>query len=386
MEREIRICEFCSKRLNITDALKVYSVDLQGSVCIICNRLMNNLERYSKMIIDELSNVEFDSFMVGSKLSRNLIENESEIMVKYGLKTLIPLKKAFNSELEKILANNLNKKIDKKNPDLVAVVDTVHNRVDLSIRSTYIYGEYQKLIRGIPQVRRICRRCKGIGCSRCNFEGKLYKESVQEIIEAPLIEETEAACSLFHGCGREDIDVRNLGWRPFVIELVSPRRRKVSLEEAERRINMSEKVRVRNLFLTFKESIRLVKEARPTKKYLALVTFEMPYKKEKISKLRELVGPVRQRTPTRVLHRRADLIRIRNVKDISYREIDERRIEITVSADSGLYVKEFITGDGGRTSPSVSQLVGCKVKDVELDVIEIEPIINSIPEIGFDGK
>jgi tRNA pseudouridine synthase 10 len=45
-------------------------------------------------------------------------------------------------------------------------------------------------------------------------------------------------------------------------------------------------------------------------------------------------------------------------------------MELIVVCESGLYVKEVVTGDEGRTNPSVSSLLGKESLPVFLDVLE----------------
>ena len=73
----------------------------------------------------------------------------------------------------------------------------------------------------------------------------------------------------------------------------------------------------------------------------------------------------------RVAHRRANKTRKRRVKKFSYKVIDSKRMQFRVRAESGLYIKELITGDDGRTQPNVSELINNKVKKLSLDVIKI---------------
>jgi tRNA pseudouridine synthase 10 len=44
---------------------------------------------------------------------------------------------------------------------------------------------------------------------------------------------------------------------------------------------------------------------------------------------------------------------------------------IFIKCEGGLYVKELITGDEGRTKPNLSELIGIPVQVVELDVLEV---------------
>jgi tRNA pseudouridine synthase 10 len=45
--------------------------------------------------------------------------------------------------------------------------------------------------------------------------------------------------------------------------------------------------------------------------------------------------------------------------------------DIVIRCEGGLYVKELISGDDKRTTPSLSALLGVNAKVEELDVLEI---------------
>ncbi len=46
-----------------------------------------------------------------------------------------------------------------------------------------------------------------------------------------------------------------------------------------------------------------------------------------------------------------------------------------MGCQGGLYVKELVSGDEGRTKPNLAENLGVKAKIAELDVIKIEGII-----------
>lgn len=47
------------------------------------------------------------------------------------------------------------------------------------------------------------------------------------------------------------------------------------------------------------------------------------------------------------------------------------RFTIELRTESGTYIKEWVEGDGGRTDPNLSQLVGAPLTVEALDVLEI---------------
>ena len=78
-----------------------------------------------------------------------------------------------------------------------------------------------------------------------------------------------------------------------------------------------------------------------------------------------------QRTPQRVEHRRADLVRKRTIYWVKAENIGEDTFELTLETESGTYVKEFVSGDEGRTQPNFSDTLGTKCVVETLDVIAI---------------
>jgi tRNA pseudouridine synthase 10 len=56
------------------------------------------------------------------------------------------------------------------------------------------------------------------------------------------------------------------------------------------------------------------------------------------------------------------------------KKLDSNRIELLVRCQGGLYVKELISGDDGRTKPSVSEVLGAGARCLELDVISVSEV------------
>jgi tRNA pseudouridine synthase 10 len=81
---------------------------------------------------------------------------------------------------------------------------------------------------------------------------------------------------------------------------------------------------------------------------------------------------IKQFTPTRVAHRRANKIRERHIYNCTIESVDGIIASLTLETESGTYIKEFVSGDNDKTQPNLSELIGipCKVK--ELDVIDVK--------------
>lgn len=342
--------------------------------CWVCNDLFKEVDRWAEKTFGAMSDYEYDNFLVGTKLTGLLAENEEIIWAESGTAFAEPLKTEMNREVGKRIEKLTGKRANLKNPQVVALLDLENDSVGLEVNSIYIYGRYKKLIRGIPQTRWPCRECGGKGCERCDNTGRMYAESVDELIKPHLIEAARCEDTAFHGAGREDIDALMLGdGRPFVVEAKHPHRRTFDLCALESAINTGSdgKIKVAGLKFVGRETVERLKSSKADKVYRLAIEHNTTQEKLKSSLdiLNESV--IRQKTPTRVLHRRADLERQRKVYSIELESFDENTAVIRVHCEGGLYVKELTSGDGGRTVPSIAGLAGTDAKVIELDVIKV---------------
>jgi tRNA pseudouridine synthase 10 len=353
----------------------IYSSNSKSSSdCVICLGLFANLQTICDTIIDHTNELEFSNFLVGCKLPHEIMEKEKETqnILQVNVESI---KKEFNREIGKILEEKLDKEVEFKNPELVIMVDMIRNKIQLQINPLFIEGRYKKMVRNIPQTKWPCRKCKGKGCEYCGHTGKMYQESVEELISPEVLKVTMGSDSKFHGAGREDIDVRMLGTgRPFVLEIKEPKKRFLDLVELENKINnyAKNKVEVDDLKITWKGRKGEIKNSstQTQKTYRALVKLDDEVSEEDLKKLNQL-KIIKQRTPLRVSHRRADKIRERQVNNLKVHKIDPFILELEILCEGGLYIKELISGDKNRTIPSVSSLLGIDARCVELDVVNV---------------
>jgi tRNA pseudouridine synthase 10 len=162
--------------------------------------------------------------------------------------------------------------------------------------------------------------------------------------------------------------------RPFVVELKKPRRRTIDLREAERRINeAAEGVEVSALEPADAKEVIRIKSARPEKSYRVSVVFQEGVTQARVEGAAgQLKGAhIHQRTPRRVAHRRADRTRRRKIQQIAVERWEPTGAVMVVTAEAGTYIKEFVTGDGGRTQPSLSDALGVPCRVDALDVIAV---------------
>lgn len=354
------------------------NINQDDADCVICGNIFDRIddELFGKIYnkIEHLG-VEFDTFLVGTSLDKAIKQNDDEISDSLDV-VVEPIKKELNRIIGSEIENNSNKEVSFEKQDIVINVDIrKKTKVRLQINPLFIEGKYNKYLRGIPQTKWPCTKCKGRGCDECNGTGKQYPESVEELLSERILEVTRGYEAKFHGAGREDIDVLMLGsGRPFVLEIKEPKIRKINLKELEEEINKSAEGKTAYHGLKFVERNRKaeIKVSSPDtyKVYKALVKCEEPYDKSKLKDLEKLYE-INQQTPIRVLRRRADKVRIKHVKELKSEVIDDYTFEITIKTEGGLYIKELISGDEGRSKPNVSEILGVNAVCAQLDVVEV---------------
>lgn len=360
------------------EVCETLDLDLEDRDCSICENVFDKItpelfERiYNKF---DYLDVEFETFEVGTIIHKEIKQRDDRLSNDLDLNPE-SIKKHLNRIIANEIASSRNKKIDLQRQDIVVNVNLKNNgKVRLQINPIYIEGRYNKYLRGIPQTKWPCSYCKGKGCEKCDGTGKQYPESVEELLSEHLLEETRGYVAKFHGAGREDIDVLMLGHgRPFVIEVKEPKTRTIDLNALEENVNQINKGKTRYTNLKYCSSSRKgeIKESSPDsyKIYKARVACDEVYDKSRLVDL-ESLDEIQQQTPLRVLRRRADKIREKHVKELSTEIIDDKTFEITVKTDGGLYIKELISGDEGRTKPNVSEILGVNAICEQLDVIEV---------------
>jgi tRNA pseudouridine synthase 10 len=342
--------------------------------CDVCRGLIKEIPKFSELVTSKLIPYEFNSFLVGSRVEPSVSEAEESLWVELGTQHAEPIKSEINREVGMILEAKLDKPVDFNKPDIVTIIDTAYDNVELQIAPLLIYGRYKKLVRGIPQTRWPCRWCMGKGCEKCGFKGRMYGKSVEEIVAVEVMKYSEGDEHAFHGMGREDIDVRMLGnGRPFVLEVRNPVKRTFDLGAVEDSINKGCEVHVSELRPSSSEEVVELKSAKPVKTYRVLARFKPTAVEEKF---KMVVGAFKgreidQRTPIRVAHRRADKVRKRKILDIEIKRLFDDMAELEVTAEAGTYIKELVHGDEGRTSPSVAEMLDAKSEVLEVDVIRI---------------
>jgi tRNA pseudouridine synthase 10 len=344
--------------------------------CWICHELFADIGTWAGRVVEALGGIEYTTFLIGTRVPPLMAESEELVWSELGLTGPEPLKSEMNREVGKAVSGRTGKEADLAHPDVVAILSIATGAVELEVSPLFFRGRYRKMERGIPQTRWPCRECQGAGCERCGFTGKMYPDSVEELIGRTAAEAFQARDAVLHGAGREDIDARMLGTgRPFVMELVAPRRRTVDLAALEEAVNTAAAGRVGVTIdgWSTRGEVETLKSEKAHKKYRISIEVEGGIARKELEEaLDRLKGAVvAQQTPARVVHRRADRIRERRVVDARVAGQEDGRFFLDVVGEAGLYVKELVSGDGGRTRPSLAGLLGRPARVIHLDVLEV---------------
>ena len=345
--------------------------------CFLCEDKFGNIGATVKQALTLLVAYEYTTFLVGIELPTEVEEREDEFKATFEVNHGENLRNEFGRLIGKKIAEANGKSVDFLKPEIVVLVNPYVETVKLQVNPLFASGRYRKLVRDIPQSKWFCSSCRGKGCKKCGWTGKMYPESVEEIIGKPFLDATGGEESSFHASGREDIDARMLGTgRPFVIEIAKPKKRFLNLEELRAAVNAfgEGKVQVSKLRVADRDRVRYLKKGESTQKeYRVLIEFEKKITAKDLHKLKEKLTNLKisQRTPIRVMHRRADLTRERYIYDVNIKKLKPKKAEMKIRCQGGLYVKELVTGDEGRTTPSVSEILKNKAKPITLDVLNV---------------
>jgi len=372
--------------------------------CWVCEGECRRYDWWAQQAATAVRSYEFDTYQIGSRVPPLLEENDRLLREDVGLDPEAGelLKSEFNREVGKRFGDRAGGEVDFGRPDVLVVCDLATDSVDVQVNSAFVYGRYRKLERGIPQTEWPCRDCNGTGlvhgeqCATCGGEGYLYTESVEELTAPVVRDAMKGESATFHGAGREDVDARMLGeGRPFVIEVTEPRTRTVDTDTLAADIDefADGKVEVRDLRLVSYGMVERVKEHDASKRYRMVVEFDEPVEGAVLTDaLSALSGAtIEQETPQRVSHRRAAKTRVREVhsadgallpagtetppdgfpRDDATPEAGNEAV-VDIHGEGGLYVKELISSDEGRTEPSLSGLLGVGATVTALDVLAVE--------------
>jgi tRNA pseudouridine synthase 10 len=161
--------------------------------------------------------------------------------------------------------------------------------------------------------------------------------------------------------------------RPFIFEVVGARNSDVDLGSLDARIAevCAGRIELTPFERVARERVAYWKEGQFSKVYRVCVQAAADVDRAAVQALVGRDLEILQRTPTRVSHRRADLERERGVTVVAAGDIGDREFVLDLRCVHGTYVKEWISGDEGRTKPSLSEILAVQCTCSQLDVLDI---------------
>ncbi|MFH1520921.1 MAG: tRNA pseudouridine(54/55) synthase Pus10 [Candidatus Micrarchaeota archaeon] len=358
----MQLCQICNGANGST---------FEAGQCYICEEKAMKTDEMITTAIRFLKDENATNFSISTIIPKDW-QNREEMVWDRKLSKAESIKNILNRKI--VSAINATGLIYDIDGDFRVVFNYYEGKIELQKNNMFIFGRYKKISAGLSQSRWRCPKCGGEGtnCNNCSGKGKCY-ESVEERIGEPIKEAAQAKDYVMHASGREDVDATNTAGRAFVFEIKEPSERKLNLVELTKIIGKSNEVEVCDLQVVRRKFIEMVTESHFDKTYDAEIEFGREITENDERKILELAGEtLLQQTPTRVAHRRANLVRHRKVKTIEVKNRDKNKATIIVKAEAGTYIKELISGDNGRTNPSISKLLGTSAVCKKLEVTKIE--------------
>ncbi len=310
--------------------------------------------------MERVKGIEYETFSTSLKLPESIVKEEESSFKRDGIIGKAATKTEMGRQIREELAKKSGKEMDLGG-DVTFMFDLEKNSVSVAINPVFLLCKYRKLKRGISQTR-----------------WDKYDNSVEGFIVKAAEELYNSTNAFLHGAGREDVDVRMLGdGRICTVEIVEPKKRDVDAREYEKKVKELSGGDVELVVIgqVPREYVWIAKEAHFEKEYEAEVEFEKELSEEELKKILG-IGELLQQTPVRVQHRRADLVRKRNVLGIELLEKNGKGARFRIKTQAGTYIKELINGDEGRTKPSFAEIAGCKARCITLDVIKVHEYIS----------
>ena len=350
--RQYNLCRCCLERHADTGRVK------PASPCYICRGLMDDVDSIADRLMNAISDYEFDTFVVGATLPTQIYEREDAMRARLKIRGKESIKNHLTRELGMRLVQLTKKRADYMKPDItISISVDKENNVEVVVKSRplVLAGRYTKKSRGLPQKQDKCLHCEGKGCDSCKYSGLSGYASVEGIIAKELIEMTKGDAPKFSWIGSEDQNSLVLGrGRPFSVRIFNPRKRDLG----DVRIKSSGV----SAALSVQEDI-LEPQARFMVKTKIHAKCENALAKQDLKKLNMLAG-------SEVSFENRFRLATKKIHSARARQLDSNQFTLTIAADGGLMIKQFVGGEE-YMKPNISEILGSKCECVTFDILEV---------------
>ena len=334
-----------------------------NSNCYICQGIMPSIEEFAQKVLEAIKSYEFETFLVGASVPSSIVEREDQLRSNFKLKGGESIKGDITRTIGTLISDRTGKRVSYRKPDLTILVKPAEGSLRISTKPVYLFGRYVKKRRGIPQKKRICKLCGGLGYKECEGTGLSPTLSVEKLLADKLMASFKARDVRFTWIGGEDTNSLVLGkGRPFFAELVDPMIR--SLSDFKPLYRSEAGVRLKELRVVNKPTER----PEFTVTVLARVRFS---KKVDEQVLKSLEEEFTDKTVTSFSSRKRRLVE-KKVHRLSVKRVRGRAVELEVVCDGGLSIRKLILGE---VSPSLADVLGFPIMLDEkrpFDVLDID--------------
>ena len=324
--------------------------------CYVCKNLFYNLDHFLKLMLGSSSNYVFNTYGVGIMIKPSIVDRDDFLRSKYKLKGIDSVKTDITKELIKLFSKKTNKMIDPLDPEVTFTLNLKDESCQLRSKSITVSGRYIKSKRGIPQKQKSCGNCSGKGCRICDFHGISEFDSVEGIISKLFFKKFGGTTAKFTWIGGEDNSSLVLGTgRPFFVKIKNPFKRKIRLYD--------EKLDFISLC-----NLKLVKESPKTSvSFNSMIKIKVisssQINSKKLKKLKDLPT-----TPI-VIYEKSGKRYEKKIFDVKYKKNSKNVFTMTITAEGGLPIKRFITGDD--VLPNISTIFDTPCTAQEFDFLDI---------------
>jgi tRNA pseudouridine synthase 10 len=350
--KQYQLCEWCFERHGGGRAKL-------GKQCYICRGLMDSLDLIADKIMDAVKGYEFKTFLVGATLPTHIYEREDAMRARLKIRGRESVKNQLTRELGMRLVRLTKKKVEYMRPDItISLAIDKENNVDVGVKSRplVVAGRYLKKSRGMPQKQDRCGNCEGRGCDSCEYTGLSGYGSVEGVIAKGLVELTGGQTPKFSWIGSEDQSSLVLGTgRPFYARVFNPKKRRLK-KDGIRGNGITTRLKV----------IDDEPELQPRFKVKTKIhaKCEKELSRKDMKKLGSLAG-------MDVSFENKSKTATKRIYSVRACRIDSKQFALTMVADGGLMIKQFLGGEE-YMKPNVSEILGNKCECVTFDILDVK--------------
>lgn len=326
--------------------------------CYICRGLMDSLDSIAEKIAEAVRIYEFETFLIGATLPTQIYEREDAMRARLKIRGKESVKNQLTRELGMRLAQLAGKKVEYMKPDItISLVIDKENKVYVAVksRSLALFGRYVKKSRGVPQKQDKCPSCEGRGCDSCSYSGLSGYGSVEGVVAKGIVEMTGGQAPKFSWIGSEDQSSLVFGnGRPFYARVFNPKKRRLK------------KSRIMGNGIT--ATLKVIDdepELQPRFKVKTKIhaKCEKVLSKDDMKKINSLAG-------TEVSFENRSKTATKRIYSARARRIDGSQFALTVVADGGLMIKQFVGGEE-YMKPNISEILGSKCECLTFDILDV---------------